>query len=246
MRATAPSLLCLPCAGASAVASFAHWNKATPFPMHVRPVELPGRGVRMAEQPLRDFSALARDLASTAAKLVSGDYILFGHSFGALLAFECAHRLAAAGLHAPLALVVACCSGPRVFDNARFKRPWSEEELERELISLNAGAADLVEHAALRQLILRQMESDFSVLATLNLDLARPKLSCPVLVLGGASDTISFRALESWGEVSTAETVIELQDGDHFFFQRDPARLLALISDRLGLRAAEARLGAYQ
>ena len=94
---TALNLLCLPYSGASAMV-YSRWRRKLPAWLQVRPVELPGRGARMAEPLHTDMQALARQLASEQRLAASAPYALLGHSLGALLAFELAHELQALGL----------------------------------------------------------------------------------------------------------------------------------------------------
>ena len=62
------------------------------------PLELPGRGDRRHEQPYRSWQEATTDLADRVAEAVAdgGEYALLGHSLGAALAYEIAHRLRAA------------------------------------------------------------------------------------------------------------------------------------------------------
>ncbi|WP_369479927.1 thioesterase II family protein, partial [Pseudomonas putida] len=54
---TALNLLCLPYSGASAMV-YSRWRRKLPAWLQVRPVELPGRGARMAEPLHTDMQAL--------------------------------------------------------------------------------------------------------------------------------------------------------------------------------------------
>lgn len=231
------AVLCFPCAGASAMASYAHWNRWAPVSLTVRPVELPGRGMRTAEAEIRDFSALADDLTEVAQVHATDDYVLFGHSFGALLAFECAHRLISRGLPAPRLLVAACCAGPLGYDTAKFDRVWSDEALEREIVDRNGLSDELLRAPGLRRLVLDQTASDFAALAGFSHDLARPALTCPIVVLGGRSDELPRQDLAIWDQATLATVTLELFDGGHFFFQHDPRLILKRIDHALAARS---------
>src|SRR5262245_23414340 len=90
-------LFCLPYAGGSA-----HRLAATLGP-HLAgagtvALELPGRGARWRENPYADWEAATDDLLPRLAGELDGTgYGLLGHSFGALLGYELAQRMAAAG-----------------------------------------------------------------------------------------------------------------------------------------------------
>lgn len=109
-------LFCLPCAGGSA-SSYLRWRRLLPAHIQVLPLELPGRGSRMAETALRDFDTLSMQLTGrVAADLASwpqARYALFGHSMGALLAYGMARRLALQpALRQPDALLLSASAAP--------------------------------------------------------------------------------------------------------------------------------------
>jgi medium-chain acyl-[acyl-carrier-protein] hydrolase len=86
-------LLCFPYAGGAA-SLYRLWVEALGPHVDVCPVELPGRGVRTAEPPLRDMKRVC-DALSEAIELLPRDapLALYGHSMGARIAFELAARL---------------------------------------------------------------------------------------------------------------------------------------------------------
>ena len=85
-------LYCLPYSGASAMV-YSRWRRKLPDWLAVRPIELPGRGSRLGESLQTDMCALARQLAKELIPELRRPYALFGHSLGALLAFELSHAL---------------------------------------------------------------------------------------------------------------------------------------------------------
>lgn len=108
----AASLSALP--GGSAM-FYARWRRLLPSWIDVRPVEWPGRGARMDEPLATDPHVLAAKLAGELGGQLDRPYALFGHSLGAVIAFELAHGLLsiAARLRRPF-------SSPRVRKRLRF------------------------------------------------------------------------------------------------------------------------------
>src|SRR4051812_29762314 len=87
-------VLCLPFAGAGASA----FRRAQEFPseiVRICPLQLPGREERFDEPPFTDAGQAVADLLPVALDLVAGSpaVAVFGHSLGAVLAFELAHQL---------------------------------------------------------------------------------------------------------------------------------------------------------
>jgi medium-chain acyl-[acyl-carrier-protein] hydrolase len=85
-------LFCLPFAGGGA-SIFRTWGRALPPTVEVCPVQLPGRENRLREPPYTDIQALAERLANQIHPYAQKPFALFGHSMGALLAFELTRTL---------------------------------------------------------------------------------------------------------------------------------------------------------
>lgn len=79
------TLFCLPFSGASAM-FYSPWRRKLPEWLNVRPLEPPGRGMRMDEALQTDIVQLANRLADEISAELDKPYALFGHSLGGLLA----------------------------------------------------------------------------------------------------------------------------------------------------------------
>jgi surfactin synthase thioesterase subunit len=90
------TLFCLPYAGGAA-AVYRNWPLAAPGWLHIAPLHLPGRGLRHDQALLPDWAPLIDLLVVDVQVGVHAHpdrpFALFGHSLGALLAFELAHAL---------------------------------------------------------------------------------------------------------------------------------------------------------
>ena len=84
------TLFCFAHAGAGASA-YRTWAVSAPF--RVVPVQYPGREERLAEAPVPDILKLAELAESTVLSRAGGRYALFGHSMGAMVAYELVQRL---------------------------------------------------------------------------------------------------------------------------------------------------------
>src|SRR5690606_16926142 len=93
-------LFCLPYAGGSA-AVYRPWMTALPDEVELVSVQLPGRGWRLRESPLRDLHAAADEIAEAISEMDDLPFAVFGHSMGAWLGLEVVRRLEGAG-RAPL------------------------------------------------------------------------------------------------------------------------------------------------
>src|SRR5690348_12875642 len=108
-----PVLVCLPYAGGS-TAAFRSWETALADAIELWRVQLPGRGARIAEPPYTRLRPLVRALAQVLQSATDRPYALFGHSMGALLAYEVALALRADGRPPPRRLIVSGHRAPHL------------------------------------------------------------------------------------------------------------------------------------
>ena len=80
-------LFCLPFAGGGA-AAYRDWQIELPDWLEVCPILLPGREMRLAQAPVRRMAVLVGAVADAIARWADLPFALFGHSLGALTAFE--------------------------------------------------------------------------------------------------------------------------------------------------------------
>ncbi|MBL1255633.1 alpha/beta fold hydrolase [Methylocystis sp. Sn-Cys] len=136
------SLYCFPCAGGSAN-SFLRWRPSLPPWIRIRPVELPGRGVKIREPLLRDFDAVVENLTQELVRESSDRCVFFGHSLGALIAYRCVHALRTRGKGEPMALIAACSAAPSRRRDERLARLKTDADLIGELVRLNGTPPEL-------------------------------------------------------------------------------------------------------
>ena len=224
------SLYCFPCAGGSAN-SFLRWRPSLPPWIRIRPVELPGRGVKIREPLLRDFDAVVENLTQELVRESSDRCVFFGHSLGALIAYRCVHALRARGKGEPMALIAACSAAPSRRRDERLARLKTDEDLIGELVRLNGTPAELFKSKELLRLALDTLAADFAVCSSFSFK-KREKLSLDIVVLGGRDDTIEEDALSAWREETLGQTALHMFAGGHFFFNENENAFFArLISE---------------
>ncbi len=95
------------------------------------PVQLPGRGLRLRERPYTSMRQLSEAVAGAVAdRFLPCDYSLFGHSMGALLAYEVACALRRGGAPGPRHLFVSGSRAPHLYGD-RADHSLSDDELFR-------------------------------------------------------------------------------------------------------------------
>ncbi|CAM3701330.1 Surfactin synthase thioesterase subunit [Paracidovorax anthurii] len=232
-------LLCLPCAGASAT-MYLGWRRTLPRWIEVVPVELPGRGSRLSEAFAKSFDDLVAQLCDEQAGELHGDFALFGHSMGALLAYGMALRLLDLGAPVPLALVVSGSPAPSRRDPGRFAGKDNDEALLADLRKQGGTPEEVLRDAELIRLTLDVLGADYRVCERFSY--AGPRaLPMPVHVLGGRDDDIESERLQAWGSEAGRQSTLDWFDGGHFFIRQHEGRVLSTLASRLGESAEGVR-----
>lgn len=104
-------LLCFPHAGAGA-GTYSSWARMASPDIGLRAVQPPGREARLREPAIRDARSFARAILPSVAALADRPVVLFGHSVGALTAFEVACEMRREGLPSPAGLIVSGRQAP--------------------------------------------------------------------------------------------------------------------------------------
>ncbi len=229
-KAGPATLLCFPYAGAGA-GFFRSWRRRDPSAVEVIPIQLPGREERFIESLFRDVHEAVDELAGPVLDSLAGrsQVVIFGHSLGAVLAFEMAHRIQAAGSPATGHLVVSGSPGPAVVRPDRATGLPDEEFLTRVLEFAGYSHPALAD-PAMRELLLPCLRADVEMHENYRPPASRPALSMPITALRGAQDQLVSKAeLEEWAQATTGEFRIAELPGGHMYLVDSAAEILALV-----------------
>lgn len=225
-------LYCFPYAGGSA-ASFAGWQRQLDPAIEVCAVQLPGRGVRFLETPERAFAPLVAGLVTAICAQGALPFSFFGHSMGALLAFEVARALQQQGAAMPQCLMVSGCAAPQYRGAARRWHLLSDADLVAALKDYNGTPPEVLANAELMALLLPMIRADFAAVDGYRYRAAAP-LALPLTVLAGRIDErVSERQVEGWQEETTDRCQVHWFEGDHFFINSERDAVLACVQDAL-------------
>ncbi|MGY2290045.1 thioesterase II family protein [Pseudomonas sp. SDO528_S397] len=235
-------LFCLPYSGASAMV-YSRWRKALPDWLQVRPLELPGRGMRMDEPLQRDIRRLAAQLADEISTELDGPYALFGHSLGGLLAFELAHALRQRHLPAPLALFASGTAGPARRDVSEYAVEKTDAELIARLRELKGTPEAALADPELMALMLPVLRADFLLCGSFQYGRREP-LGLPIHVFGGKQDSVRAEQLLDWQDDTASGFSLDMFDGHHFFLMQHETAVLRCLRRYADEHLARLRNGA--
>jgi medium-chain acyl-[acyl-carrier-protein] hydrolase len=225
-------LFCFPYAGGRA-AIYRDWMNRLPGGIEVVPIELPGRGMRMAESPQTRIEPAVRALAETLSPLLDRPFAFFGHSMGALISFELSRLLYREYRVAPEVLMVSAHRAPQLPDLETPTYLLPHDLFVQKLRYLNGTPPEVLEHPELLAYLVPLLRADFEVCNTYSY---RPGeiLPCPIAAFGGLQDpSVTVAQLQGWQNQTSAEFSLEMLPGDHFYLNESRHLLLRLIRQRL-------------
>lgn len=228
-------LVCLPYAGSGA-SFFRGWRSFAPRGLEVAPLQLPGREERFVDPPLTEVAEAVDDLLPRVLPIGQGAerVAIFGHSLGAILAYELAHRLAGQGGVPLTHLFVSGSPGPATVREIRASL-LDDEGFLAQVHELAGYSHPALENPELRELLLPVLRADVEMHENYRPP-PHPLLDIPVTALRGREDhLVSAEQAAQWKEVTTGEsTVVEL-DGGHMYLTDHPHALLRLVASRLSV-----------
>jgi surfactin synthase thioesterase subunit len=228
-------LFCFSSAGTGG-AMYRPWLDALPGSVELCAVQLPGRESRLAEPPFTSLASLVDALAPALLPCFDRPFAFFGHSMGALVAFELARALEAAGAARPAHLLVSGRRAPHLPETEALMHRLDDDALVAEIGRRYGGIpAEVLQHRDLMRLLLPGLRADMTVVETHEFVPGAP-LHCPITVFGGAADSRATPAqLAAWAQHTESSSRVRLFHGGHFYFQDAGVRagLLSEIEDVL-------------
>jgi medium-chain acyl-[acyl-carrier-protein] hydrolase len=231
-------LFCLPYAGSGA-SPFRAWAGALPSGIELCPIQLPGREERLAERPFERLAPLVEALADAVYSHLDRPFALFGHSMGALLAFELARSLRRPGAGQPLRhLFVSAYRAPHLPDPDPPLHRVHGSAFWDELRRLNGTPKEVLDNDDLKRLVEPTLRADFAVHETY-VHAAGEPLTCPLSAFGGFDDLeVSRDMLEEWRRHTRGSFRLRMLPGDHFFIHPSRDGLLEAIAGDLAVAPA--------
>ncbi|MBW4717832.1 thioesterase II family protein [Saccharothrix obliqua] len=226
VRAPSARLICFP-HGGSGPAFYRTWADLVPPDVEISVAAYPGRQERLAEPPATTVDRLVEPVVAELRDV--GPVALFGHSMGAVVAYEVAHRLVETG-RTPVALFVSAHRPPHRLGE-RTERP--DAELAALLRHLGGVDPVLLDDPELVDLVLDPLRTDHRLMTRYQ-PTRRGPLPVPVVGYAGADDPLVDPAdLAGWADLTSAGACVRVWPGDHFYLVPQAARLLADMTARL-------------
>lgn len=228
-----PTLICLPHAGGSASAYFS-LSRSLRGAAAVLTAQYPGRQDRHGEPAAVAMDDLVDGLFEAVRPVADGPYALFGHSMGALVAYELALRLERDGAPAPRWLFASGRRAPSRLRSGEDLHRRSDEELTQHVIRLGGVQPEALRDPAVRAMVLPVLRADFTLVEDYRAEPGR-RVACPITVLVGDRDPVVNRdEAMAWSEHTRAGFELTSFVGGHFYLADHIPELARTVVDRLG------------
>ncbi|MEU8976429.1 alpha/beta fold hydrolase [Streptomyces monashensis] len=225
----AERLVCFPHAGGSA--SFYLPVAAALSPgVEVAAIQYPGRQDRRHEPGPASVAELADQVSAALADWDDDRPVtFFGHSMGAVVAFEVTRRIERTG-SGPVRLFA---SGRRAPSRVRDEHVHTldDDGVIAELRALAGTDAQVLQDEELLRMVLPAIRSDYRAVETYR-SAPGATVRCPVTVLTGDADPrTSLEEARAWSEHTESEYDLRVFSGGHFFLSERPAEVLAVLRE---------------
>lgn len=233
-------LVCFPHAGGSASYFYGASQSIAPT-VDLLAIQYPGRQDRHSENLVDSISGLADSLQHELLPLCDRPLALFGHSMGAILAFEVAVRLTREG-HAPLCVFASGRRAPSCERDERVHLQ-DDEHLLAEIRKLGGTDLGIFLDPEVLKLALPVIRNDYKATETYQCTQDQ-KVSCPVVVLVGDQDPkVTMNEARAWRDHTTGTFHLQSFPGGHFYLNSRVSEIVELISSRIDHLASDRRQG---
>ncbi len=220
-------LFCFPYAGGGAII-YHGWPPRLPM-IELLSVQLPGRETRLKEAPYTSLPALVRATGQALLPFFDKPFCFFGHSMGALIAFELAREIRREYGLSPRHIFVSGRRAPTIPLQHKTIHDLPQKEFIERLRDLNGTRPAVLEFTELIELLLPMLKADFAICETYVYKHDEP-LNCGISAFGGLEDGhVKREHLEAWRQQTVREFKLRMLPGDHFFLHSSQEVLLEIM-----------------
>jgi medium-chain acyl-[acyl-carrier-protein] hydrolase len=217
-------LFCFPHSGGGGTA-FRGWSEALPS-VEVCAFVPPGREARLREPSLTRLEPLVEACVEEIARRADLPFAFYGHSLGALVAFEAARALRRRGAPLPRHLFAGAAVAPQAHAVATPIHRGPDAGLIARLRRYGGTPEAVLAEPELMALLLPAFRADLGIFESYRL-VEEPPLDVPITAFGGVADDFARpAAMEGWRAQTSMAFSLRTFPGGHLFLQSSRAALL--------------------
>ena len=207
------------------------WRSLLDLSLDLVPVELSGHGRRVAAPLSNSFRDVLDDVVTEVTRTpVPAEYALFGHSFGAILAFELAHELVARGQSAPRHIFISASCAPARVGELEIPLPEGDRALLTSLVYLGGTPHEILADDEAVELFAPILRADLHALFDYRY-VPRATLDSDISILLGSTDTVATEVdAELWSQLASGSARAHVIEGGHFAAFEHPGLVAAHVN----------------
>lgn len=225
-------LFAFPYAGAGA-SVFSRWFEGVHRDIELLALQPPGRGARYGEPPVTSMAVVADRIAGAMQPYLDRPYALFGHSIGALTAFEVARALRRRGMQAPLRLFASAKRAPHLQPLGPDVHRLPDEAFMQAIAAYEGMPPEVLAEPELLAVVTPILRSDFKMSESYRHQ-SEPRLDCDFSLFGSVRDPfVPEPDLLAWRELTTASVACRMFAPGHFFIDTHPHEVISAVNETL-------------
>jgi surfactin synthase thioesterase subunit len=183
-------------------------------------IQLPGRESRLFDPALEDVDTMIAALLEHLPSYFDRPYAFYGHSMGALVAFELTRSIEKlAGIRGPERLFLAAHRAAHLPLQRLPMSTLSDADFIEKIRGYGGFVDEILNNAEIMELILPTIRADFRLCDHYKLK-DETLIQCPIHVFAGSQDTQTLlESTYSWSLRSKAPVDVQAFAGGHFFLQ---------------------------
>ncbi len=212
-------LFCFPFAGGSGY-EFRTWGEQLPG-VEVLGVFYPGRASRYTTPLIDNLEEMVASIEHELADYMDKPFAFFGHSLGALIAFELTRRLRGRGSAVPELLFVSACDAPHLLPKLPLVHHLPDNEFLEAIKAFGGMPEAVLADQELLAMMLPILRADIKMLETYKFKEEEP-LAMPLYAAGGSTDEVVGREkLLAWERYTADHWEVQFFNGGHFFNRKE-------------------------
>jgi pyochelin biosynthesis protein PchC len=224
-------LVCFPHAGGAATA-YAPLARALPVSIETLALQYPGRQDRLAEPAPESIDEVVAAVVPELRPWLDRPFAFFGHSTGAIVAYEVARVLEAEHGPMPVGLIASGRRGPSTRRDEHVHLG-GDRSLLREVARLGGTPPELLADEEVQQMMLPALRGDYKAIETYEWR-PGPPLGCPIWAVVGEDDPLATESeAAAWRAQTSAGFELHVLPGRHFYLVDQQHAVTALITRML-------------
>ncbi len=225
-------LFCFPFAGGGATA-YRNWQQSSPSWLDICPVQLPGRESRFREEPFTELDSLVSLTTEALLPMLRVPFAFFGHSMGALIAYELTIRLAQERLGMPVKLFASAARAPHLDSTTPPRHLLPDNEFMDAVCEFDGIPSEVLANGELLDIVLATLRADFRLCETYQFR-GSGRLGCPIRAFAGSSDrSPTLEEVRPWRDLTDVDFDMTIFPGGHFFLREHGRELLQAVAAEL-------------